>query len=365
MYIYLSFIYIYIYLDLFKSTSSIKLRLQHKINLVQLFNSTLSNKFNLNKITMTDVIISDFDETITKKDSILVFGQLPYYKDPEKFPKWTHYTDNYMQGWNKYNNQAPLRRLPLLDSVSTETISHDNYTTLFGKEIQYQDYLRKIELHSTNELSRLNHFTGIKYLIPEYINYCFNNKSIEIRDGFQPFLNCIYSHNDIFYVLSINWSREFIIEVINNERLTKTNVFCNALELKDSEYNGCFSNKLLTGSDKILYLNHIIKEQSKQIDGCKFWYIGDSETDLLSILHPSTNGILLLDPSENMTKFKNIVNNILGVDQNSINKFLRDNVSIIQLPIEKCNKNGVYLAKTWDSIKNLLYNGNITYHKKN
>ena len=347
------------YLDLFKRISSIHSSFLLKINLLQLFNHRWSSNFNIYKIAMRNVIISDFDETITKKDSILVFGQLPYYKDPEKFPKWTHYTGNYMQGWNKYIHQAPLRDLPLLDCAPTETISNENYTRLFGKEIQYQDYLRRIELYSTNELSRLNHFTGIKHLIPEYVNYCLNNKSVEIRDGFQPFLNRIYSHNDTFYVLSINWSNEFITEVINDERLITSNVFCNSLELKDSEYNGVFSNKLLTGSDKILCINHIIRNESKSINECKFWYIGDSETDLLSILHPSINGILLLNPSENMTKFGKIVKHTLGVDQYYINEFLQDNVSIIKLPIKKSNKNGVYLAKTWDSIENLLYTGNV------
>ncbi|CAI4927200.1 CRE_HP_G0020940.mRNA.1.CDS.1 [Saccharomyces cerevisiae] len=29
----------------------------------------------------------------------------------------------------------------------------------------------------------------------------------------------------------------------------------------------------------------------------------DSETDLLSILHPSTNGVLLINPQENPSKF--------------------------------------------------------------
>lgn len=304
---------------------------------------------------MPNVVISDFDETITKKDSIAVLGQLPYYGNPKKFPKWTHYTDNYMQGFTKYINQAPSRHLPLLNCVSNKIISNENYTALFDEEFKYQDYLRKIELYSTNELSKLNHFTGTKHLIPSYVEHCLNNGSLEIRDGLQSFLAHLHSQNDTFYILSINWSKEFIIECISDERLNRHNIFCNALEVKGSEYDGRFSNELLTGSDKVLYIDRIIERESKGTDGCKFWYIGDSETDLLSILHPGINGILLLDPEENMVKFEKVVKNILGVDESSIQFFLQDKVSIAKLPIGKYNGNSVYLAKTWCSIRNLLY----------
>lgn len=170
------------------------------------------------------------------------------------------------------------------------------------------------------------------------------------------------SFEDDFYVLSINWSREFIYEVIGNRRLNNSHIFCNGLKKFADKYpptyNGEFDCRLLTGFDKVKILDEILAkidtDGNKEDSTCSYWYIGDSETDLLSILHPSTNGVLLLNPQENPSKFVKITEKIIGVSRDKISNF---GTASGPSWLKFCRKEGgksAYLVKSWDSLGDLI-----------
>ncbi|CAL9734943.1 cold tolerance protein 1 [Monosporozyma servazzii] len=306
---------------------------------------------------MTNIIISDFDETITKSDTISVLAQINLITNPnpDDENKWSHFTEHYMEGWRKYHDNAPLRQLPLLKCFDGKIISDGNYKTALYSEFKYQEYLRVIELYSIDELTNKSYFSETKGLIPEFTKKCLTDSSIKLREGFKGLLNKINITSNKFYIISVNWSTEFILGVLDDEHMNESNVFCNALNTHDGDYDGSFSKQVMTGSDKIISLDKIVALETHTENNCKFWYIGDSETDLLSILNPNVNGVLLLDPSENAEKFFKVARDILGVSQESLTFFLQDDVSIVQLPVAKCHHNKLYLAKSWDAISNVIY----------
>lgn len=311
---------------------------------------------------MRNIIISDFDETITKADTIGTIAKLPYLLNPQLKPEWCHFTKTYMDGYHKYKYNG-RRPLPLLPSDVSSIISGSNFIQLFADELKYQNHNRVVELNSVNEITKQQIFKSITLEQMRMFARAQNQDDCLLRDGFKRFCSSVVkSFEDDFYILSINWSREFIYEVIGNRRLKNSHIFCNGLKNFTDKYpptyNGEFDCRLLTGFDKVKVLDEIlanIDTDSNKEDGtCSYWYVGDSETDLLSILHPSTNGVLLLNPQENPSKFIKITEEIIGVSRENISNF---GTASGPSWLEFCRKEGgksAYLVKSWDSLGDLI-----------
>ncbi|CAI4057230.1 hypothetical protein N7582_000806 [Saccharomyces uvarum] len=310
---------------------------------------------------MRNIIISDFDETITRCDTIGTIAKLPYLLNPQLKPAWSHFTKNYMDGFRKYKYNG-TRPLPLLSPNAPLIISPSNFDELFKDELQYQNYNRTIELNSVNEVSKQQLFKSITLKQMKQFAKEQNHGNCLLRGGFNQFCSSVIKNfQDDFYILSINWSREFIYEIIGNKEVNPDHVLCNGLKVSAEKspptYTGEFDCGLLTGSDKIKSLNEILGKIETHNNGnetCCYWYIGDSETDLLSVLHPSTNGVLLIDPVENPSKFLKITEQIIGLPSDKITKFQTDNALGWLKFCEKENGNFAYLAKSWDSLRDLI-----------
>lgn len=304
---------------------------------------------------MRHIIISDFDETITKQDTISVLGKIPYHVKRGTTPSWDHYSNNYYEHWKKYNQiNQDLRSLPLLSrGVRAHGISKGSYPQLFKDEIEYQRNNRVIELASTVEMCRHGLFRGVTHAnIHDYVHNNLKGDECIVRDGMFRCLSDTTAPSD-FYILSVNWSREFIYSCVGHAVIPYHNIYCNNLLSDDQHtYTGEFENEVLCGSDKIVKLREILEKQDSN-DVMDIWYVGDSETDLLSILYPGINGILLLDPEENPKKFDKLVNQVLGVDQSIVQGFLHNSKQWVKC-LDKDKDNGLYLAKSWKGIHNLL-----------
>lgn len=304
-----------------------------------------------------NILICDFDETITIKDTINLLAKLAYRVKPELKPEWSHFETTYMNG---YNELQPIysrnRLLPLLSQIYRDhvKINDENFHGLFGSEIEYQKLCRNIEINSMIEMEKYHVFKGVtEHDVKEYINI-FDEPVI--REGFFDCLKELNIQLNQLYILSINWSGEFIHNIISSTYLQSSSIYCNNLlvDTAHGAYTGLFSKKLLTGSDKIQTLQKICQNNKKDDT---IWYIGDSETDLLSILYPGINGILLLDPNENERKFNKITRNILGIESELLSKFNIDETRYIKF-IEKQNNMGSYLVKNWADITTLLQSHN-------
>lgn len=298
-------------------------------------------------VNMRHIVISDFDETITTKDTISVLGKIPYWVKPGTEPPWEHYSDTYYQCWKKYHSKnQDLRTLPLI-SAQMGCIDRDSYPRLFKDEIEFQRNNRAIELASTMEMSKRGLFRGVTHSnIRDYVREHLQDA---VRDGMFRCIDEVGAQD--FYILSVNWSREFI-HAVGRNYVPYSNIFCNNLLSDGDTYTGEFENEVLCGSDKIAKLGEIIETRLANATG-SVWYIGDSETDLLSILYPGINGVLLLDPLENPDKFEKLVRQVLGVDEPVVQEYLHGNRQWAKC-LDKDDENGLYLARSWDGIRDLL-----------
>lgn len=267
------------------------------------------------------IVVSDFDETITTKDTIsLILNECN--GDSHK------YTDYYLNIYKKYKNHYK-RILPLID--------YNNYLN----EIEFQNYCKdNIELLSIDYMIHEKAFNDINsndlYLLGKKNN-------ILIRDGFNNFL--LNNHNNPFYILSINWSKEFINGMINITNMI-SDIYCNDLLITNSNYNGNFSKKIISGYDKLLKLQDLL------INDDKIVYIGDSDTDLLSILSINIIGIII---HINDIKLNYLINLIYGNNNTYINDLLKNyhnnNLQYINLTF---NDNIVYIARDWYAINDII-----------
>ncbi|QLG71361.1 hypothetical protein HG535_0B04010 [Zygotorulaspora mrakii] len=309
---------------------------------------------------MKDIIISDFDDTITSRDTISLLGELPYLINPLLNPKWSYFQDAYMSNYHKFQKNpqafgaqfAGGRTFPLLCS-SNETVTSANFYTLFATEIRYQQDRRLLEMTSTEEMTKRGLFKGITHSdICRYVEYDPRIGASLLRNGFMEFISSLDSSE--FYIISINWSKEFIHEVVGTSNIEASNIFCNELISQNGIYTGKFSNQILAGSDKLHELEKLLrKHQSDETDN-RFWYIGDSETDLLSILHPKVNGLLLLDPESEKKKLMKLATEVLGIPLNELKLYVQDKNVLHMKCFSKENGNGFFLVKSWFAIQELV-----------
>lgn len=307
---------------------------------------------------MRKVIISDFDETITREDTITVLGKIPYHIKPGLTPSWDHFSSNYYDCWKKYHSKnQDLRRLPLLSShVRNQGIHGGNYGSLFKDEIEYQRNNRVIELSSTVEMAKQKIFSGVTHQhVHDYVGTKLKKDECVLREGVLDCIdNAVQDPRD-FYILSVNWSPEFIDACIGTGKIPKENIICNRLlSDEDATYTGEFENEVLCGSDKIVKLQEIINKRAGEQDHLSLWYIGDSDTDILAILHHSINGILLVDPEENASKFKKLAEDVLGVDKQLLDSFTTDSSLLFIKCLNKDHNNSLYLAKSWKGVQQIL-----------
>ncbi|QLL34480.1 hypothetical protein HG536_0G03420 [Torulaspora globosa] len=311
---------------------------------------------------MRRIIICDFDETITDRDTIGILGQLPYAVKPGFEPKWSHFTDTYMENYRKFLEDPVLlecdhnlgRRLPLLPSNDGD-ITRSNFQCLFKDEIRYQTDARNLEISSTSEMAKYGLFAGLTHSqVSHFVKEKMREHSFSLRNGFRDFMSSISAPQ--FFIVSVNWSAEFIRGAVGEELVDFDNICCNQLVSNGDTFTGQFSNQLLTGSDKVSFIEKIFKEQCCRDIEQQYWYIGDSETDILALLHPEVNGVLLIDPELKEQKFRKLTTEVLGIDESLVNRFISSKeVGWLRCYV-KNQENSLYLAKSWFDLTNINTN---------
>ncbi|GAV54424.1 hypothetical protein ZYGR_0AL01560 [Zygosaccharomyces rouxii] len=307
--------------------------------------------------TMNNIIIADFDETITNRDTTCILGQLPYTLDPELKPPWSHFVNVYYEHYQKFQSNVNNRVLPLLPLGKKTIITDTNFAQLFHTEVEFQKSKRLLELASTTEIESHKIFKGVKHEhVRSFVENDLQGPDSLLRPGFSNFISLIPKDN--FHVVSVNWSPEFIRHVIGNEGIHPHHIACNSLISNDDEYTGQFTNDLLTGSDKIRVIQQIMSYyDSKENDHC-LWYVGDSDTDLLSVLFPNINGVLLIDPVKEPEKFQKITIQLLGLPQEDMDEFGHDSSLGWYTCCTKQGGKTVYIVKSWNDLQKLIFEEN-------
>ncbi|SCU91172.1 LAME_0E11518g1_1 [Lachancea meyersii CBS 8951] len=296
------------------------------------------------------LLVTDFDETVTKKDTISTLAELPYLHKSFPVP-WAHFVDTYNQGYQKFT--VANRDLPILNvwnSNREQLITVGNYEQMFRAEIDYQKSMRPIELNSIQELEDKGAFTNITL---DQVRELSRARTNLLRDDFLEAWRAVSE----VHILSVNWSRVFIESMlacaVTTDEATGINppvqTTCNDLIAEEGRLTGKFNKAVVTGYDKIEELKKLLKASSATRT---IWYVGDSETDLLSTLYPGVNGVILLDPEENRKKFDKITS-VLGVKHEDLKGYstARD-LDCVKI---SCKMNGaLYFVKSWKALVRLL-----------
>lgn len=207
------------------------------------------------------MVVIDFDDTITDGDTIKYLSEIPYAKNSQLQPKFDYFTSVYLEA---HKNQK-------LDLVAN-----------FEQEIEYQKRLKPVEMTSIGEIERLRIFRDITEA-----EVLVQARKVPIKQGFKLFVGVCANKHIPVKILSINWSVVFIRGVLSRLGLGDAEVILNDLQFVNGRCTGLFAGKydIRTGYDKLQIL------QQLRSDG-DMVYIGDSRTDLLSLV-ASDVGIIM------------------------------------------------------------------------
>lgn len=213
------------------------------------------------------LIVTDWDETITQHDTIALVAEAGYLAKPKFTPKFPYFSQVYMDAYEKYSREFGLPRTDL------ET------------EFQFQTGLRAVELASINEMERLQLFKDVPVELFQQ-----QAQKVVLRPGFLDFLHRGLTNEVPVVILSINWSKIFIEAALahNGVDPSKVMVLVNDLEVELGQTTGRFGAitdrfvtgvGVRTGPDKLAVVRRLADKYGRDI-----MYVGDSSTDLLSLL---------------------------------------------------------------------------------
>lgn len=251
------------------------------------------------------LFITDWDETITTKDTIRLVAEAAYIAKPDFQLPFEHFINIYGDAYNKYKTQFS-KKYSERDTVE--------------KEILFQKGLHDVEMTSINEMAKQKLFADVTK-----DNLKAQARKVVLRPHFIDFLKKCISQEVPVVILSINWTK-IIIEAVLAAHGVKENRFLkivvNELEFREDVCTGNFDQgvSVRTGIDKLSK----VKEISERSDyTC---YIGDSSTDLLALLQCDL-AIVMKDSSVISLLHKlNVPCKYLG----ETNEFLRDEVYIAE-----------------------------------
>lgn len=305
--------------------------------------------------------VIDFDETVTVHDTIKNIVQAGIQLNRGNLPSTVTYKnieDFYVKTYRQLNSKKGSHLPNAWDQHHAHRLC--NVTLKYINEYNYQSFLKPYEDETLQNIVNCDIFKGVsvdalvKTVTPE----------LEIRSGFNSFLgnSSDLLKEGLLYVLSLNFSKELICNVVKG--LAQSQVYCNYLETSGDvksdisvKYNGKLNGKILVGSDKSDVLFDMFGsdrtfESSFKAgsEGAEVWYIGDSRSDYLSILHPLVNvGFLLID-EQNTDKFQKCCD-FFKTGKLGYGDITATLYEAGWLPSDTCKR--VYLVKGWHEIISL------------
>lgn len=208
------------------------------------------------------LVVTDWDETITQHDTISLVAEAAYIAKPTFSPKFDYFSQVYLDAYAKYSKAFGGPREDL------------------QAEIKFQSGLQQVELSSISEMERLLLFRDV----PEKLFHQQAEK-VALRPGFLEFLRSALDKDIPVVVLSINWSRVFIEAALafHGVDTSKLRILVNDLAMDPSlgRATGRFapSPSIRTGPDKLAAVQDLVRQCGPNVV-----YVGDSSTDLLSLL---------------------------------------------------------------------------------
>ncbi|KAF7724288.1 hypothetical protein EC973_001189 [Apophysomyces ossiformis] len=222
------------------------------------------------------LILVDFDKTITTQDTLELLANTALNLTGSSL-KWSYFTDAYMEDYQQ--------------QLATMNTSIPPWEQL--------DALRPVEKASLDRISNHKLFQG---LTQEQLHSAAKSlSSTYLQPGVLEVLNKV---KEQLHIVSLNWSKDWILGFLSPLELPREQVHSNDLEFdKDGRTTGLIQQHLLTTGDKKREVEAIMQSDSK----AKTVYVGDSLGDLLPIVEADAGVVIgndtsLLDAIKQMGK---------------------------------------------------------------
>ncbi|KAI9297763.1 hypothetical protein K502DRAFT_279240, partial [Neoconidiobolus thromboides FSU 785] len=237
-----------------------------------------------------NLIGCDFDETITKVDTISLLANLK-----ESDVDWNHFVKKYMTDYNLIKESA-------LNKFKLKVKGEQNWNKKMDILNEYIEEFKVVEVNSINRINESKVLKGISLNKIKKLS-----SAIPLQIGVKEQLNSLTNKNILFKlfeinninninILSLNWSKQLILFTIkfmlhNDNNDTNINIYSNDILFNDNNLSsGNITGDLKTGVDKLNLWKKLI-DKSK-IKNPTTLYLGDSLNDLPCLLE-STFGIII------------------------------------------------------------------------
>ncbi|KAI8644260.1 HAD-like domain-containing protein [Parasitella parasitica] len=256
------------------------------------------------KASAYPLLLIDFDQTITLQDTIGPLGKFGVSYTQNSKP-WSYFVDSYLQEYKEHRKHLP--KLPKGD---------------FKAFVKQLDSYRSIERASQERVGQYKVFQGItRQALTE-------QASLLRAEYLQPgVVDTLQEYKGQIRIISLNWSKDWILGFLKELGLSKNHIFSNDLEFDDSgKCTGRIIPAILTTGDKQAVIDTFRQQFNETI------YIGDSLGDIEALIEADL-GI------------------IIGND-----KSLLDSLADFGHETEHDMKkpSSLYRADNWDQIKSLI-----------
>lgn len=211
------------------------------------------------------VVVMDWDETITTKDTTELVAQTAY-RHKTGLTDFSHYSKIYLDAYEEY----------LAKWLERKTID---------EEIAYQKGMRDVEMSLISAIENDGLFKGLTRC-----DFVQSALGVEIKDGFTDFVSKAQKLHALLYILSVNWSRTLIETALLQAGVSGINVLANEPEFYQCKATGYFSKDtdIRTGYDKLVELEKIRNDHPDR----SVLFVGDSSGDVLPIVKADTGVII-------------------------------------------------------------------------
>ncbi|ANB13670.1 hypothetical protein AWJ20_4613 [Sugiyamaella lignohabitans] len=226
------------------------------------------------ELSAIDVLVTDWDETVTSEDTMAVLSQAAYDHKTNFHPPWEYFGDMYYKDYEKYACNYNERRGSLQE------------------EAEFLSGLKQVELESVTRVEN----SGLFKDVPESMVRSQASK-VKIRQGWWDVLSLATKNKVPIVILSVNWSDVLIEEVLSLHGFDTTNssirIYANKIQVDDE--TGLATGKLgghpilgsagiRTAQDKLDILKKIRSQKLSGKATESIAYFGDSSTDTLALL---------------------------------------------------------------------------------
>lgn len=200
-------------------------------------------------VTKVPLILVDFDQTITKHDTIGCLGQFGIAQTQHQKP-WSYFVNGYMQDYRHHRDQ-------LKDSPS------------FKSFLEQLDSYRPIEKASLKRISDHKVFQGLSRHALKEQGIKLSKTELQLN-----VISTLKQYKEQVRIVSLNWSKDWILGFTHELGLTPQQIYSNDLDFVNDICTGDIIPHILTAGDKQRLIHESIKRNQKVI------YIGDSLGDI-------------------------------------------------------------------------------------